>query len=449
MLSEDKLPLEYKEAMKELLQDEYKDYIDSLSKPSISGMRVNTLKIKKEELLKLLNLNLREVKWADTGFYLDEDLRLSKSPYYYAGLYYMQEPSAMSPASLCEAKRGDKILDLCAAPGGKSTQIACKLEGEGLILSNDLSNSRAKALLKNIELSGIRNTVITCEEPQKLASVYEEYFDKILVDAPCSGEGMFRRDIAVFNAYLKRGPENFSSIQASILDSAARMLKKGGYIIYSTCTYSKLEDEDTVLEFLKRHEDFEIGVLPMYEGFTPSKYVDGAVRLFPHKLEGEGHFVCKLVKKGESTEDESEAKYFKAVKLPKSVLEFLKLTNISWDDKRFYMNNEYVYYLPEGLILDKKLRYLRTGLLIGRMNNNRFEPSQAFAMSLKYEDWKNPVNLSIDDDRVIRYLKGETIDADDKGSGYRLLCVEKYPLGFVKQDTTRLKNKYYKGWRMN
>lgn len=449
MLSEDKLPLEYKEAMKELLQDEYKDYIDSLSKPSISGMRVNTLKIKKEELLKLLNLNLREVKWADTGFYLDEDLRLSKSPYYYAGLYYMQEPSAMSPASLCEAKRGDKILDLCAAPGGKSTQIACKLEGEGLILSNDLSNSRAKALLKNIELSGIRNTVITCEEPQKLASVYEEYFDKILVDAPCSGEGMFRRDIAVFNAYLKRGPENFAPIQASILDSAARMLKKGGYIIYSTCTYSKLEDEDTVLEFLKRHEDFEIGVLPMYEGFTPSKYVDGAVRLFPHKLEGEGHFVCKLVKKGESTEDESEAKYFKAVKLPKSVLEFLKLTNISWDDKRFYMNNEYVYYLPEGLILDKKLRYLRTGLLIGRMNNNRFEPSQAFAMSLKYEDWKNPVNLSIDDDRVIRYLKGETIDADDTGSGYRLLCVEKYPLGFVKQDTTRLKNKYYKGWRMN
>lgn len=449
MLSEDKLPLEYKEAMKELLQDEYKDYIDSLSKPSISGMRVNTLKIKKEELLKLLNLNLREVKWADTGFYLDEDLRLSKSPYYYAGLYYMQEPSAMSPASLCEAKRGDKILDLCAAPGGKSTQIACKLEGEGLILSNDLSNSRAKALLKNIELSGIRNTVITCEEPQKLASVYEEYFDKILVDAPCSGEGMFRRDIAVFNAYLKRGPENFAPIQASILDSAARMLKKGGYIIYSTCTYSKLEDEDTVLEFLKRHEDFEIGVLPMYEGFTPSKYVDGAVRLFPHKLEGEGHFVCKLVKKGESTEDESEAKYFKAVKLPKSVLEFLKLTNISWDDKRFYMNNEYVYYLPEGLILDKKLRYLRTGLLIGRINNNRFEPSQAFAMSLKYEDWKNPVNLSIDDDRVIRYLKGETIDADDKGSGYRLLCVEKYPLGFVKQDTTRLKNKYYKGWRMN
>ena len=181
MLSEDKLPLEYKEAMKELLQDEYKDYIDSLSKPSISGMRVNTLKIKKEELLKLLNLNLREVKWADTGFYLDDDLRLSKSPYYYAGLYYMQEPSAMSPASLCEAKRGDKILDLCAAPGGKSTQIACKLEGEGLILSNDLSNSRAKALLKNIELSGIRNTVITCEEPQKLAGVYEEYFDKILV----------------------------------------------------------------------------------------------------------------------------------------------------------------------------------------------------------------------------------------------------------------------------
>lgn len=449
MLNEEKLPLEYKEAMKELLKEDYQAYIDSLSKPSISGIRANTLKISKEDLLKLLNIKLREVAWSDTGFYLDEDLKLSKSPYYYAGLYYIQEPSAMSPASLCDAKKGDKILDLCAAPGGKSTQIACKLEGEGLILSNDVSNSRAKALLKNIELSGIKNTVITCEEPEKLAKVYEEYFDKILVDAPCSGEGMFRRDIAVFNAYLKRGPQNFAPIQAGILDSAAKMLKKGGSIIYSTCTYSKLEDEDSIINFLARHKDFEVATLPLYEGFTPSPYVEGAVRLFPHKLEGEGHFVCKLIKKGSSFDEPIKSKYQKATKLPKSVLEFLNLCNIVWDNKRFYINNDYIYYLPEGLIIDKSLRYLRTGLLLGRMNNNRFEPSQAFAMSLKYEDWKNPINLSIDDDRVIRYLKGETIDASDAGSGYRLLCLEKFPLGFVKQDGNRLKNKYYKGWRMN
>lgn len=448
MLSEDKLPEKYKESMKALLKDEYDMYIESLGKASVSGLRVNTLKIEKEKLLEMLDLKLKAVPWTDTGFYLEEDYRLSKSPYYYAGLYYLQEPSAMSPAALCEVNEGDRVLDLCAAPGGKSTQIACKLKGSGVLFSNDVSSSRAKALLKNIELSGVKNVVITCEEPSKLATVYEGYFDKILVDAPCSGEGMFRRDAAVLAAYQKRGPEYFAPLQASILDSAAKMLKNGGQIIYSTCTYSKLEDEDSITGFLERHPEFFIGELPMYEGFVRSEYIRSALRLFPHKLEGEGHFVCKLVKKGEGPTDENKG-YVKPVKLPKSVKDFLALTNIDFDERRFYINNEYVYYLPEDCLIEKSLRYIRTGLLIGRTTNNRFEPSQAFAMALKADEWKKPIELSLNDERVIRYLKGETIQADDEGSGYRLLCVDGFPLGFVKQETNKLKNKYYKGWRMN
>ena len=186
----------------------------------------------------------------------------------------------------------------------------------------------------------------------------------------------------------------------------------------------------------------------MYEGFVRSEYIRSALRLFPHKLEGEGHFVCKLVKKGEGPTDENK-NYVKPVKLPKSVKDFLALTNIDFDERRFYINNEYVYYLPEDCLIEKSLRYIRTGLLIGRTTNNRFEPSQAFAMALKADEWKKPIELSLNDERVIRYLKGETIQADDEGSGYRLLCVDGFPLGFVKQETNKLKNKYYKGWRMN
>lgn len=450
MLDEKALPQEYKDAMKKLLKDEYPLYIESLSKKVKLSCRVNTLKITKKNLLKLLNLEAKNIPWEENGFYINEDIKLTKSPYYYAGLYYMQEASAMAPAALCDVNVGDKILDLCAAPGGKSTHIACKLNGSGIIFSNDLSSSRAKALLKNIELFGIKNTIITCEEPEKLAKTYVEYFDKILVDAPCSGEGMFRKDNSILKAYLKRGPEYFAPIQADILSSAAKMLKKGGSIIYSTCTYSKIEDDDTIIKFLEKNKDFEIGDLTMYEGFSTSPYLEKAVRLLPHKLEGEGHFVCKLIKKGNIIINEvSNKKFKKRISLEKDFLEFLNLTNIKWDIDRFYKNNEYIYYLPQDFELSENIRYLRTGLLMGRITNNRFEPSQALAMSFKYEDWKEAINFSINDERVIRYLKGETIDIEENYKGYRLLCVEKYPLGFIKQDGTKLKNKYYKGWRIN
>ena len=217
MLELKDLPDKYIESMRELLGDEFNEYLESLSKRHVSGLRVNNLKISNEKLLKLLDKNLRPIPWVRNGFYTNEDDRLSKNPLYHAGLYYLQEPSAMTTASLSGVKPGDKVLDLCAAPGGKSTELAALLKGEGILYSNDVSSSRAKALLKNIELFGAGNVVISSEEAFKLEAFYTEYFDKIIIDAPCSGEGMFRKDRAVLSAYEKRGSEYFAPIQKNIL----------------------------------------------------------------------------------------------------------------------------------------------------------------------------------------------------------------------------------------
>ncbi len=461
MITEKDLPPDYIKKMQKLLGEEYPLYIRSLSEPAHSGLRVNTLKLRTEDFKHLLEGEFLPIPWIESGFYIGEGVRASKSPYYYAGLYYLQEPSAMTPAMISGTKPGDRVLDLCAAPGGKSTQLACMLEGSGVLVSNDLSNSRAKALLKNLEISGVGNVMLTCEEPAKLAGVYEKYFDKVLVDAPCSGEGMFRRDTAVFAAYLKRGSEYFVPIQKEILKHAARMVKPGGFLIYSTCTYSVAENEEVLQDFLAKHPDFELHPIEEYEGFTDSETLPGVKRLLPHKIKGEGHFISRLKKRGEADVPEVSGHYRKPAKLPNCVTDFLRHLDMNWDAHRFFVNREYIYYLPEDNRVAEKLRYLRTGLLLGRIHHERFEPSQALAMFLTMDKWDKVLNLSPEDPRVIRYLKGETVDLSSedemaihfdrqkKDDGYRLICVNSYPLGFAKQSGLRLKNKYYPGWRMN
>lgn len=464
MIQEKDLPSEYKRAMKELLVNDYDAYIASLTETPYLGIRTNLLKLSPERLKELLGRSFKEIPWVREGFYFEEEKSrlitpcidslekvksISKNPYYFAGLYYIQEPSAMTPAMAANIKPGDRVLDLCAAPGGKSTQAAAYLKGEGLLVSNDFSASRVKALQKNIEVSGIDNVLITNEDPKNLANVYKEYFDKIIVDAPCSGEGMFRKDSAVFKAYLSRGPENFTDLQVSILNEAAKMLKPGGTLVYSTCTYSKVEDEGSLNKFLSTHPEFEIDPIKAEFGFEESKGLSGTVRLFPHKLKGEGHFVARL-KKGKSDEfyisiDKKNKKNNK--KIPLELLNFLKKIKRDWDLSRIFINRDYAYYLPKDALIDKSLHYIRTGLLLGELKKNRFEPFQALAMNIKYEEWESPLNLKGEDERVIRYLKGETIEADDEYSGIRLVCVDTFPLGFVKQSGRLCKNKYYQGWR--
>lgn len=445
--------------MKVLLGEEFEDYIACYEEPRLYGLRVNTKKISVEEFKKICPFEITPIPWIENGFYYDGDkVQPAKHPYYFAGLYYLQEPSAMTPANRLPVNPGDKVLDVCAAPGGKATELGAKLKGEGVLVANDISNSRAKGLLKNIELFGVGNMLVLSEEPGKLEEYFPEYFDKILIDAPCSGEGMFRKDKKMVKAWEEHGPEFFAKIQRSIVTQAARMLKPGGMILYSTCTFDAEENEGTILHLLKEYPEFTIEDIIPYEGFAEGRpaYAEGreefnkTVRIFPHRMHGEGHYLALLKKGKAKIEDKKPAKK-SAKKVSEELLEFFK--NVSWemDWSRLDIHGERVYYMPEDLPDMRGIRFLRTGLLLGELKKKRFEPSQALAMCLKEEEYRNVISLPVTDDRVIRYLKGETIDVDDlvaqKDKGWYLLLVDHYPLGFGKLAQGTLKNKYLPGWR--
>lgn len=448
------LPISFLNTMQELLKEEYPAYLDSFGQERIHSLRVNTTKLEPEQLAKQLLASLNPIPWIPNGFYYDEKHRLSKDPYYYAGLYYLQEPSAMTPAHLLSVQPGDMVLDLCAAPGGKSTELGARLKGKGLLVANDISSSRAKALLKNLELFGIPNICVTSETPEKLCSAFPGYFDKILVDAPCSGEGMFRKDPDMVKSWLEKGPEFYRPIQESIIKQGVLMLKPGGYLLYSTCTFSRIEDEGVIESLLQEYPEMELVPLPLFEGASDGIGLSGCIRLFPHKLKGEGHFLALLRKRGGETDLTWSPEY----KTPGNRLldkepelkKFLNLIDKKPDEDRILLKHDCVYYLPEHCQVKPGLRYLRTGLLLGQLKNGRFEPSQALAMVLKPESFAAHISFSREDDRVIRYLKGETLslrEGEAPVKGWCLVCVDGFPLGFAKGTGSMLKNKYYPGWR--
>lgn len=459
-MSELKLSEEYLNRMRVLLgEEEFSAYLKSFDEERLYGLRVNTAKVTPEAFPELVSWDLKPVPWIPNGFYYEGTERPANDPYYYAGLYYLQEPSAMTPAMLLPVEPGDRVLDLCGAPGGKSTELGVKLAGKGVLISNDISNSRAKALLKNLELWGISNICVTSETPDKLADVFGPWFDKILIDAPCSGEGMFRKDDDMVKSYEERGPEYYSEIQKEITDQAVRMLAPGGLLLYSTCTFSRCEDEEIICHILENHQEMELIRLPLFEGASGGIGLDGCIRLFPHKIKGEGHFISLLRKNGGGAErtaagsrerSRTEPQGKKAPALPTELTDFLALMNREFDDSRIMIKNDSVYYLPENFVPAKELRYLRTGLLLGELKNKRFEPGQALAMTLHAEEFRQTISWKKEDDRVIRYLKGETISlTPEEGlvKGWCLVCVDGYPLGFAKGTGMALKNKYYPGWR--
>nr|WP_314461060.1 RsmB/NOP family class I SAM-dependent RNA methyltransferase [uncultured Clostridium sp.] len=452
-MKEIKISEEFLSRMRDLLgEEEFKAYVKSFDEERLYGLRVNTLKISPEEFIKMTSLKLHPVPWADNGFYYEGEERPAKDPYYYAGLYYLQEPSAMTPAHMLPVVPGDKVLDLCAAPGGKSTELGAKLKGKGLLVSNDISNSRARALLKNLELWGIENICVTSEEPWKLKAAFGSFFDKILVDAPCSGEGMFRKDGDMVKSYEEHGPEYYAQIQREIVGHAVDMLAPGGLMMYSTCTFSICENEDIIRLILENHEDMELVKLPLFEGASDGIGLSGCLRLFPHKIKGEGHFMALLKKKGGKVPAEILKTGSKKGKLlPEELSQFLSMISKPLISSRIEIKNDCVYYLPEYFPENGgKLRYLRTGLCLGEMKKERFEPSQALAQSLKMEEFKQTISFKKEDERVIRYLKGETVfltESEERKKGWYLICVDGFPLGFAKGNGDTLKNKYYPGWR--
>ena len=460
------LPEAFLLKMQELLGEEFGQYLESFKEEWKPGLRVNTLKLSPGELAELVPWNLEPVPWADNGFYYDgtldgEVLRPSKHPAYYAGLYYLQEPSAMTPAAMLPVVPGDRVLDLCAAPGGKSTELASKLKGRGMLVSNDISYSRARALLKNLELAGAANICVTSEVPEKLAGVWPEFFDKILVDAPCSGEGMFRRDEDMVKDWNEKGPEYYVPIQRQILSQAAAMLRPGGYMLYSTCTFSVEEDEENVAYVLEEFPQMQLCCLDLDKvpGACGGFGLSGCMRLFPHRLRGEGHFLALMRKKGGDDggkeilppmDSGTAGKRVRAVEKEKELDAFLRQSGAEWDYGRIVIHQDNAYYLPEGLAWNLPLRFLRTGLFLGELKKGRFEPSQALAMSMKAGQFPNTVSFPGGDSRVLRYLKGETISLEgDEGpvKGWCLAAMEGFPLGWAKGTGMSLKNKYYPGWR--
>lgn len=454
-----RLPQEFVTGMQARLGDEFEAFLACYESEGYAGIRVNTEKISVEEFLALTPFHLTRVPWTSNGFYYQRDEAVTRHPHYFAGLYYVQEPSAMLPASRLPVDPGDLVLDLCAAPGGKATELSSRLGGTGLLVANDASASRAKALVKNLAVWGSSNCCITGETPRELLQAFGCCFDRILVDAPCSGEGMFRKDSSLAEAWRERGPRQYAPLQKEILDHAVRMLRPGGMLVYSTCTFAEEEDEAVIAEILKRYPELTLLQPEGGEGFAPGRApLEDCIRLWPHRVKGEGHFLALLQKEGQScpgsglprcTEKEIQESH---KKIPREVQEFLvQLPGHIWKDKVFCQLGEQCLLLPPYR-LPGKLRYLRTGILLGATKRGRFEPSQALAMLLKSQDFPVSLNLDPEDSRTLRYLKGETLQLLEEEApeqkGWVLVCTDGFGLGWGKYVNGNLKNKYYPGWRM-
>ena len=425
--------------MKQLLQDGYEDYLASLSRPSYYGLRVNTAKISVEDFLKISPFELQPVPWCPSGFYYDAaGEKPAKHPYYHAGLYYLQEPSAMLPGEVLKIEEGDVILDGCAAPGGKSTQIFSHMADSCLLVSNDISASRAQGLLRNLEMAGCTNMLVTADQVERIPF----RFDKILIDAPCSGQGMFRRQPQLISSYLKRDGSYYSAIQKDLLDKAVGLLKSGGKLVYSTCTFDVRENEEVIQYCLDEHPDMKLLPIRSCEGFADG--LNGLTfcrRLYPHKIKGEGHFVALLAKEGmvNKTPVSSEVFQYDEPFFSHIDQQFFRGRALRIEDRLLMVPSA---DLPAGL------RILRSGLLLGRYRSGIFEPSQALAMALRKEQFDQVIDLRVSDERVLRYLKGETIDCRNFNlEGWVLVCVEGWPLGFGKISGDIFKNRYDRNWR--
>lgn len=453
------LPEPFLRRLQRQLGQEYESYLASLDRPRAVALRFNPLKTQDFPVLPFVQ---EPVPWADYGYYYDPDARPGLHVWHEAGLYYLQEASAMAPVTLLDPQPGERICDLCAAPGGKTTQIAGKMMGEGLLVCNEINPKRAKILSRNIERMGVANALVLNHHPSELERVFTGAFDKVLVDAPCSGEGMFRKDPEAARVWSPEKSAACAKQQREIISQAARMLRPGGLLLYSTCTFSPEENEQIIAGLLRERQDMRLMDLEGYEGFGAGRpdLADGnpdlvkCVRIWPHRMAGEGHFLALLQKEGEAGRQKERP----ASERPglskgerKSLEEFFsEVSGFAID--RMEVRKGRVYYRSGITEEQKGLTFLRNGLYLGELKKDRFEPGQAFAMALKKDSYGSVLDFGREDERVVRYLKGETVTVDDlpvgRRKGWQLVCVEGYPLGWGKLVNGTLKNKYASGWRM-
>ena len=426
-------PQAFLDRMKDQLGEQYPDFLHSLERPRAVALRFNPLKGKAPEL----PFVTEPVPWEKQGFYYDPDARPGLHPYHEAGVYYLQEASAMAPVQLLDPQPGERICDLCAAPGGKSTQIAGRMAGEGILLCNEVNPKRAKILSRNIERMAISNALVTNEHPEKLAQRLEGFFDRVLIDAPCSGEGMFRKEEAAVTDWSEETVQMCARRQAEILHSGAQLVRPGGRLVYSTCTFAPQENEETVVAFLESHPEFEP---EQVDGpwFTPGE--NGSFRMWPHKLLGEGHFAAVLRKKGDVP---AKGDPYPGEKLPKQWLSFAKDLGVQLPAGKAVSFGASLYWAPEALPGLQGLKVLRPGLELGEVKKDRLEPAHALALWLGGCD--NAENLASDSREVAAYMSGDVIPSEKKG--WCLVTVDGYSLGWGKGDGRVLKNHYPKGLR--
>ena len=427
------LPEAFLDRIKGQLGDEYPAFLESLERPRAVALRFNPLKGEPPALPFVGDT----VPWEPMGCYYDPNSRPGLHPYHEAGVYYLQEASAMSAVALLEPQPGERICDLCAAPGGKTTQIAGRMMGEGFLLCNEINPKRAKILSRNIERMGVANALVTNEHPQRLADRLPGYFDRVLIDAPCSGEGMFRKEETAVTDWSPETVEMCARRQAEILHSGAQLVRPGGRLVYSTCTFAPEEDELAVEAFLASHPEFTLEAVdaPWFESKTPGMY-----RMWPHKLLGEGHFAAVLQKVGDA---EPEGQGSAGEKLPKLWTEFAKQLKIQLPGGKAVTFGTSLFWAPADMPELRGLKVLRPGLELGELKKDRFEPAHALALWLRQCSCVE--ELAPDSPEINAYLGGNVIPSDKKG--WCLVTVGGFSIGWGKGDGRVLKNHYPKGLR--
>ena len=432
--------MEFSERMQALLGDEYEQFLQYYNGDNFRGLRVNTLKCTAQQLQAALSCSLQPTPFCPDGYYLPEELT-GNHPLHHAGAFYMQEPSATSAVEMLGVQPGEQVLDLCAAPGGKSTQIAAKLQGKGLLWSNEIVKSRANILLSNIERMGISNAVVSNAHPEQLCERLAGMFDRVLVDAPCSGEGMFRKNGEAQTEWSVEHVRSCAERQLHILDSAKKALKPGGVMVYSTCTFSREENEGVITRFLDENPDFELEDSGVSFGRPTLEF---ARRIFPMDG-GEGHFAARLRKKGESVKSAlPEIK----TKTDSDILDFYDSLFVNRPfGENITVVKDKIIILPKNYQPMDGVPVLRAGVILGEIVKRRIEPHHSAFAAAKESDCVNAVDFDADSAEIKAYLHGEEITVPADIKGYSAVCVSGMTTGFGKASNGRLKNKYPKGLR--
>ncbi len=427
------LPEAFLQRMEAQLGSEYPAFLESLERPRAVALRFNPLKGERP----VLPFVGAPVPWEPEGFYYDPQTRPGLHVYHEAGVYYLQEASAMAPVALLDPKPGERVCDLCAAPGGKTTQIAGRMLGRGFLVCNEINPKRAKILSRNIERMGVANALVTNEHPETLASRFPGFFDRVLVDAPCSGEGMFRKEEAAVTDWSQETVQMCARRQREILDSAARLVRPGGRLVYSTCTFAPEEDEETLAAFLEAHPEFAPEPVDA-PWFVPGE--NASYRMWPHKLLGEGHFAAVLRKTGGES---GEVPACPGGKCPKAWDSFAIELDITLPEGKAVSFGQSLYWAPTELPELNRLKVLRPGLELGTERKGRFEPAHALALWLK--TCAVTESFPPESPEMKAYLHGDVVPSGKKG--WCLVQAGGYAIGWGKGDGSVLKNHYPKGLR--